>query len=116
MKLIIAGGRDFDNYWDLKNNLNLLYPFDDDHIEIVSGGSTGADALGKQFAQEFHIPINEFPANWSRHGKKAGPIRNQHMAEYADALVAFWNGKSRGTRNMITEALKNGLEVHVYRY
>ena len=58
--------------------------------------------------------VKEFPANWARHGRSAGPIRNQEMAEYADALIALWDGKSKGTENMISEAQKRGLKVYIH--
>jgi hypothetical protein len=57
-----------------------------------------------------------FKADWDKHGKAAGPIRNQQMAQEADGLIAFWDGKSRGTKDMIQKALNYGLETHVYRY
>lgn len=58
----------------------------------------------------------EFPADWNAHGKAAGPIRNQQMAQEADVLIAFWDGKSRGTKDMIEKATRAGLDMHVYRY
>ena len=57
-----------------------------------------------------------FPADWDKYGKRAGYLRNVQMAEYADALLAFWDGESRGTKNMIDEALSRGLKVGVKRY
>lgn len=84
--------------------------------EVVSGGARGADAFGEEWARDRRVPVRVFPADWNRHGRAAGPIRNREMAEYADALVAVWDGESRGTKNMIEEATKRGLKVHVYRY
>lgn len=106
MKVIIAGGRDFGDYRFLKEsviglNINIS--------EIVSGNAKGADALGEQFAFENNIPVKSFPANWGKHGRSAGPIRNKEMADYADILVAFWDGKSKGTKSMIELANKKEL-------
>lgn len=121
VKVIVAGGRDFDDYSKALPVLDelLFYKGDCkyfDGVTIVSGGARGADALGEQFAREFMLPVMPFPADWNAHGKAAGPIRNVQMAEYADILVAFWDGESRGTKHMIDTALAHGLEVHVYPY
>jgi hypothetical protein len=69
--------------------------------EIVSGGAKGADTLGEQFAQTHNLPCKIFPADWKKYGRAAGPKRNAQMAEYANYGVALWDGKSRGTANMI---------------
>lgn len=61
------------------------------------------------------IPVKRFPADWDRHGRAAGPIRNCQMAQYADALIAIWDGKSRGTKNMIDEMNKCGKPVLIRR-
>lgn len=84
--------------------------------EIVSGMAKGADNLGVAWARFIGLPCAEFPADWEEHGRAAGPIRNAEMAEYADALVAFWDGKSRGTKNMIDQAIKRSLLVKVIYY
>lgn len=69
--------------------------------EIVSGTARGVDQLGEKWAAEHGIPVEHFPANWDIHGRAAGPIRNEEMAEYADALVAIHVNESRGTADMI---------------
>ena len=116
-RVIIAGGRDFDDNDFLMEVMADLYEgVFDPKIEVVSGGATGADTLGAEWAAIWSLPVRTFPADWEAYGKAAGPVRNQQMAEYADVLVAFWDGKSRGTRSMIQIALNEGLEVHVYRY
>src|SRR5690606_6698690 len=75
-------------------------------VEIVSGGARGADLLGEAYAKEHNYPLKKFPAKWGVHGKAAGPIRNQEMAEYSNALIAFWDEKSKGTKSMIDLARK----------
>ncbi len=86
---------------------------------LVSGGAKGADALGEIYAMErlAHqpVPFMRFPAEWDRYGKSAGMIRNQQMAWAATHLVAFWDGESRGTRDMIRCAEEGGLRVRVVR-
>ncbi len=100
MKVIIAGCRDFNNYNFLKREIGKM---DLPITEIVSGGARGVDALGERYANENGLPVKRFPANWDLYGKSAGPIRNKEMAEYGDYLIAFWDGKSRGTKNMIDQ-------------
>lgn len=105
MKTIIAGGRNFNDYRLLKEKLDY---YRKDHIitEVVSGCASGADNLGMLYATDNNIPIAKFPADWDKHGRAAGPIRNRQMAKYADALIAVWDGNSRGTKNMIDEMNK----------
>lgn len=116
-KIIVAGGRKFDDYAVVDQWLShLLKEKSFEDVEIVSGGALGADSLGQRFAENNWIRVKIFRADWVKHGKSAGPIRNRAMAEYADALVAFWDGKSRGTADMIKVAKKKGLAVRVVRY
>lgn len=82
---------------------------------VLCGCAMGADEYGKQWANANGIVVEEYPANWSEHGKAAGPIRNATMANNADALIAVWDGMSRGTANMIDIAKRKGLAVHVHR-
>lgn len=81
--------------------------------EVVSGGAQGVDASGEAIAELHGIPVKVFRADWKKHGKAAGPIRNAEMASYADALVAVWDGKSRGTGNMIDTMQTLGKPVYV---
>lgn len=85
-------------------------------IVIVSGGCAGADLLGEQYARENGYSIDRYPAEWEKYGRKAGIMRNAVMADNADALIAYWDGISRGTKNMIDEARKRGLAVRIKRY
>lgn len=117
MKLIIAGGRDFDNRDLLYNTLDLLSQLEFKPItQVITGGAKGADELGKQWAKDRghdHLEIN---ADWHTLGKAAGPIRNTKMAEIGEALVAFWNGESSGTGNMISTAKSRQLFTRVIPY
>ena len=113
MKTIIAGSRDFNDKDLLEASLFSL-PW---HIDtVVSGRAQGADKLGELYAYEYNKDIKLFPANWDLHGKSAGYLRNKQMAEYADALVAFWDCKSKGTKHMIDLAVDHGLYVKVVKY
>jgi hypothetical protein len=79
--------------------------------EVVSGCARGIDTLGEKWAHQAGLPVKQFPANWGQHGRAAGPIRNRQMAANADALLAVWDGKSKGTANMILEAELRGLHI-----
>ena len=86
--------------------------------EVVSGGARGVDRLGEQWANAAGLPITFFLVprdEWQKYGAGAGPRRNRRMAEYADALIAVWDGKSPGTRSMIDAATKLGRKVFVVR-
>lgn len=115
-KVIIAGGRDFNDYDLLMKKVNSLLRNQYEGIEVVSGGARGADSLGERYAVDSDMSIKEFPADWDKYGKSAGYRRNVDMAEYADALIAFWDGKSKGTKHMIDIATKKGLKVRVVYY
>lgn len=117
MKVIIAGGRDYIDYKQLCSVCDYyLQNISPNDIEIVSGRARGVDQLGERYANERGYKIKYFPAEWSRYNKSAGYIRNSEMAEYADALIGFWDGKSKGTKNMIDLATKKNLLIRVFRY
>jgi hypothetical protein len=115
MKVIIAGGRDFDNYDLLREKCDNILQ-NQDEVIIISGGAKGADLLGERYAKERGYSTEVFPARWEEHGKKAGPIRNQEMAINSNALIAFWDGKSKGTKHMIDIATDKGLLVRIIKY
>lgn len=110
MKTIIAGSRGITDYNQV---LRAIAGADWEITEVVSGCARGVDYLGERWAQENDIPIERFPARWKEHGNSAGPIRNAEMARYADALIALWDGESRGTRGMILIAHRRKLRIHV---
>lgn len=113
MKLIIAGTRSYEDENAILKAINL-WPYE--IFEVVSGCCpTGADKVAILWAEAYNKPVKKFPADWNKYDKAAGPIRNAKMAEYADACIVFWDGKSRGTKNMIDEAIKNKLHLMIYR-
>lgn len=116
-KVIIAGCRDFTDYELLREKCDYhLQNLRLEDIVIVSGHASGADSLGERYAQDRGFQLETYPADWQAHGRAAGPIRNAKMASVAHALIAFWDGKSRGTKNMIDTAKKHNLHVAVVRY
>ena len=120
-RVIVAGGVNFVDYGTLKSTLDEYFKnTSEEEIEIVSGHAKGADSLGERYADENSIKCTIFPADWKKYGRAAGPIRNRQMLEYAmeqnASLVAFWNGESKGTKNMISIAEKAGIEVKIIYY
>lgn len=113
MKVIIAGSRTFNNYNFLCEKIdNLQLAID----EIVCGGAKGADLLGKKYAEEHNIPVKIFLPDWKKYNRGAGMIRNRQMGEYADYLIAFWDKKSHGTKNMIDYMKKNNKHGSVFLF
>ena len=104
LNLIIAGGRDFTDQLTMATAIKAIINSNGlttTPITLVCGMAAGADMTGCILAKKWNWPVAEYPADWKTHGKSAGPIRNKQMADNADALIAFWDGKSRGTANMI---------------
>lgn len=113
MKLIIAGSRNvYPSIPDIRNALldKGLYSWVD---EIVSGGARGADRAGELYAKGCDLRLTQFLPDWENDGHVAGVRRNIRMADYADALLAFWDGESKGTANMILAMHAQNKPVHV---
>ena len=115
MKVIIAGGRDFNNYTLLKERCDY-YLQEQSNVVIISEVAKGADTLAIQYADEKMYERIIMPANWDKYGKGAGYMRNIDMANTADSLIAFWDGKSKGTSHMINTAKEKGLDFRVVLY
>lgn len=117
-RVIIAGSRTFNDYSELKEYCNsvLSNKLRSHEVLIISGGANGADKLGEKYAEELGLKTEVYLADWDSYGKSAGYRRNALMADNADALIAFWNGKSKGTNHMINIANEKGLNVKVYIY
>jgi hypothetical protein len=110
MKVIIAGMRDFFDYEVVKKVIKESgYPI----TEVVCGCAAGVDSLGERWAKENNIPISRFPADWNKHGRAAGPIRNQEMAVEGDKLIVVWDGESRGTGDMVRRMKKMNKDVYI---
>jgi hypothetical protein len=117
-KVVIAGSRGFSNYTLMRENCNdfLREKKKTHNIIIVSGNARGADLLGEKYAHDNGYDLEIYPADWKKFGTSAGFRRNEQMAEVADALIAFWDGKSHGTEHMIEIAKNKGLNVKVVEY
>lgn len=110
MKVIIAGSRNYHDYTKLSVVLDHELTDED---EIVSGCAKGVDTMAINYAMIHRIPLHKYPAEWVKHGRNAGPIRNREMALFANRLIAFYNGESPGTKNMIQTMLKLGKPVTI---
>ena len=122
VRVIIAGGREFNDFKRLSQTCDKVisgYYNDDTNITIISGNAKGTDRLGESYARMKGYNLQIFPADWFKYGRKAGIIRNAQMAEYATSdnatgvLIAFWNGKSKGTGNMIDIARSRDMSVYI---
>lgn len=113
LKVIVAGTRSFNDYKLMTKKLDNY--FKNVKPTIICGEARGADTLGKKYALEHGYEVKSFPADWSK-GKSAGYQRNEEMADYADALVAFWNGSSKGTEHMIKTMQNMKKPVRIVKY
>lgn len=117
-KVIIAGGRGFNDYEALKKHCNkiLSEKVNDHNIIIISGNANGADKLGEKYANENGFELIIKPAKWDELGKMAGFVRNFEMANMADGLIAFWDGSSKGTKHMIKTAKEKHIPTRIINY
>jgi hypothetical protein len=115
MRLIIAGSRNA-TYRAVFMAFSAWVETHGAPSAVLCGGARGADRYGQMLAGNYGYPIEMFLPDWDNYGKRAGFLRNQQMAKYADALLAIWDGESKGTRHMIDIAKKQGLEVEVVLY
>lgn len=117
IKLIIAGGREFNDYDMLEEKIDLFRQVHNDQkITIISGCARGADELGAKYAVNNNLRLINIPANWNLYGKSAGYRRNESMAKVATACMVFWDGESKGSKHMIDIATKKGLDTIVVHY
>lgn len=119
MKVIIAGSRDVPEL--VRSCKQAVLTFEHRYGKItgvVSGCARGADTVGEMFAEMRKIPVDKYPADWHNHGKSAGPIRNLQMANESGAvgLIALWDGKSPGTKHMISVAQQKNFKKVVWNY
>lgn len=114
-KIIVAGCRNYTDYDEAKNFINFcIKDFKDKYsLCLLSGGCRGADLLGERFAIENNWQIKKYPAEWNKYGRAAGPIRNNKMVCDSDFIICFWDGKSKGTENLIKSAIKQGKSIKI---
>jgi hypothetical protein len=109
-RVLVCGGRDFKDRERAYLIMDIIHASLPVSV-VIHGGARGADTLAGEWAFERGVPVEEFKAEWTKHGKKAGPIRNQKMLDEGkpDLVVAFHGGK--GTDDMVKRARKAGLPV-----
>ena len=118
INVLICGSRGFSDYKLFERTLVQHLP---PHTYLMSGGATGADSMAEHFAEQYHIPMRVFPAQWDKYkvdGRRnpAGMIRNKEMLVHAGMVIAFWDGQSKGTKDMMRISKAKGLEVIVINY
>jgi len=116
MRLVVFGSRGFDDEMLMGDILDVRMNRYHGELTVVSGMARGADLLAFEWAKLRGVDCVEMPALWDQLGKRAGFIRNHHMAQVADAALGFWDGKSRGTMHMIDIMGQYGKPVEIVRF
>ena len=116
MRILITGSRKWTDY-NILHQAMLDATTGELTVTVITGGAKGADHLAEQIARVHGWTTEVHRADWEKHGKAAGPIRNSQMANetHPDIVLAFWDGKSSGTKDMIDKAIAKGLYTWVYR-
>ena len=119
MRIAVVGSRTFTDYNYLVQKLDeLIFGYEEfrnvHEFEIVSGGARGADNLAELYAWFRHYPLKVFPADWNKHGRSAGYLRNKEIVNYSDIVVAFWDGQSKGTKHSINLAESQNKKIHIF--
>lgn len=110
MTVVVTGSRDWKDRRVIVQRL-LQLP---DGTTIVEGGARGADTIARYAARALGFEVFTVDADWSAHGKAAGPMRNRRMLNRKpDLVLAFWRNKSKGTADCISEAERRGIPVEV---
>lgn len=108
MKIAIIGSR------NLKvTNLERYLP--EGATEIVSGGARGIDTCAREYALAHSLKLTEFLPDYGRYGRRAPLVRNDEIIAYSDEVLAFWDGKSRGTKYVIDHCKRQNKKVTVYK-
>ena len=117
IKLAIVGSRTFNDYATLLYVTNSIKRDNGyTYTEIVSGGAKGADSLAERYAEQNKIPTKIFRADWNRHGKRAGFIRNVYIIDDCDVCICFWDGSSHGTKHDIELCKEKGKVCWIYNF
>lgn len=119
MRVIVTGSRTYGKFpWHQPRLEEVLGELPRRGLVIVNGGAKGADLMAQDWARSRRVRLEThrvLPEEWALHGKAAGPMRNRRMAELgADRCLAFWNGVSPGTKDMIEQARAFKIPVEIY--
>jgi hypothetical protein len=114
VKVLVCG----DRHWINKELIyKILEKLPKDTV-IIEGGAKGADLLAKEVAEKLLLEVKEFPAEWGKYSRAAGPLRNREMIkEKPDKVFAFHNNieKSKGTKDMLNVAKKQGIQTELFK-
>ena len=110
-RVVIGGCRDYADYAFFKLRIDEILQNEKAEIIIISGHCSGVDLMGERYAAENGFKVEIFLPEWKKYGRAAGPIRNEKMVEHADLVIAFWNGKSKGTKSLINYAKSSNKEI-----
>ena len=113
MRILFCGDRNWSHYKTIVDVMLELHP-----SLVIEGEAKGADSMAADAGEYYQIPVLRFPADWNKYGRAAGPIRNSQMLNEGkpDLVVAFHDdiSTSKGTRNMVEQSKKQGIQVYVY--
>lgn len=115
LNLAIVGSRDFHNYAKLKREVDQIRK-KLNIVAIISGGAKGADQLGERYAKEYNLNLVRLLPDWKGRGRVAGLERNTEIVAQADYVLAFWDGKSKGTRDTIRKTQKTSKVLKIIYY
>ena len=115
LDVAVVGSRTFTDYDLLEKELDKIHAKTPIGC-IHSGGAMGADTLAERWAKVHLIPVQVYVPDWKRYGRWAGLLRNKDIVEGTDVVVAFWDGKSKGTLNSIGLARKSGKKLIVVEF
>lgn len=107
MKVAVIGSRNIK-----VDDLGKYLP--EDISEIVSGGAKGVDSSAREYAELNGLKLTEFLPDYEKYGQRAPLRRNDQIIDYADMVLAFWDGKSRGTAYVIRNCEKKNKKVDIY--
>jgi hypothetical protein len=110
MRVAIVGSRDYPNMRDVAAYVDRMDPED----VVVSGGARGVDTVAAIAARARGMSVVVIPADWSRYGRDAGMIRNTEIVRSVDRVVAFWDGRSPGTKNTMDTATRAGVPLTTF--
>lgn len=115
-KIGVIGSRGYNNYEEFKERIEYLTSNIQDRIIWVSGGcKSGGDALISRYCKESSSDLIEHLPDWDKYGKSAGFIRNKLIIDDVEYLIAFWNQKSKGTKNSLDLAEKKGIKIKIVK-
>jgi predicted Rossmann fold nucleotide-binding protein DprA/Smf involved in DNA uptake len=112
MNIAIVGSRSWKAAHVIRDTIDSLRLNHPD-LTIISGGARGVDRIAAAYARECGVAVVEYHADWRRHGRKAGPMRNREIVAAADEVIAYWDGTSAGTNNTIELARLKGIPVEI---